>query len=452
MSNLKLYKRDEIKGITDSIMKNPRVLKLLEHNKDFLNAEVTRNLDIVGKRMKIIFYSIKDIAIEKLRANDFDVPSIYFLLTTFHQEGMPEDQVDSLTITFRARKKDGTNIKLKQVVSFSGAFYNNFINFLNTFFSEIVESLAADHNLASLNNCLLVGTQFWNHQDDFLDSEELKSLFLGPNLDGEIDISGLFKSLQDQNRVLPAFSVSSAPIVDINKKFLALGVSQPTLVNSIDDKAFTVICNFFNSYQNYLLVNQKISSENEQYLQNKKKKEQKEEKEMESVNKTIAAAFYGLDDVLEDDSDSEEVNQNHIEVNNHKISELRTNLLMDWIQVEPKLNDIYGKLYSAQNTIEFLNLYSETIMGMVVTNPSKVRTKRVAPLLKDSFYSDPEEFKDINDGLLFTYEREQSGNKLVYGKIVKKVDGEIQSVGLDHFVLASLSKMYNRRDIRNSVG
>lgn len=67
----KTYKRKESQEFLNSIINHPKVLKMFQEDKDFLEAKVTKDVRYVINSIKMIFDIVKQVSIEEFESRGF---------------------------------------------------------------------------------------------------------------------------------------------------------------------------------------------------------------------------------------------------------------------------------------------------------------------------------------------------------------------------------------------
>lgn len=459
----KTYKRKESQEFLNSIINHPKVLKTFQEDKDFLEAKVTKDVRYVINNIKMIFDIVKQVSIEEFESRGFKAPSTYFLITPFHlSTDVKEEEIYSMTLSFRSRIGQ-KNINIKKLVAFNELFRDTFKQTIKDLFEVVISYVVCQYNIKVLNSALLAGAHFYYDMGYDFDDMDIDSF-----INSYVDYENARKEA-DGELILPRFDESDLPIVDISRDKITFGVDETTIVKNIDNMKLNKLADFIydlvESRVKIKDLNSGIEELNSKLIELKVKESEKNEDnssvsdEEDEEERNLAESFYGLEDFFDDsDNEKEEEDNNEIELIEKEIDKKRKEigligfkLNMDMIEIRPIVNDLYNKLISSDTTISLLGYYPEAIMELVVGRPTHIRTQRIAPILKGSFFSDEEAFADVDNGLLFTYvngykERTPLGPKLVpdnafHGKIIKKVDGVEQSVGLDDFFMSKLSKL-----------
>lgn len=451
MSVEKTFKKQDSMDFLDSILLSPQVLEVYSSNKSFLEGKESKDVVYVINSLKMIFESIKNFAFERFVDLKFDLPSVYFLITPFYQDETNKNEVYSMTLSLRAKMANKENIKLKRVLVFAESFYLDFKQAVKDFFSMIVEHLVSEYNVDILNKTILAGGHLYYDLDVDLSEVDIESI------DGVFDdYDTAVEEYKENNLIVPSFKIGNVPILDISKDEIVFGVTINTMVNELEDKDLVIISDFLYS----------LSKCRKELTDTKNKKEELE-KELTRIQTTssktskdtaedsISDAFFGLEGLfgssLEDENEEEKVKK-EIQKCSSKIGSLEYNIYMSFIGIKSRVENIFSKLISSENTIQFLAYYPSDLMELVVTQPTCIRTQRIAPLMKDSFYEDEDYFNEnVDTGILFTYTkghkvRTPLGLKLepenaFHGRIIKKIDSVEYSVGLDDFFMSKLAKI-----------
>lgn len=464
MTITKIFKESDSKAILDNIITDPNVLELLKNNKSFLTANEYKNATNVVSNLKLIFDNIKQVALRNLEEVGFETPSIYFLITPFFLEDENGDigtDLHSMTISLRAKFSKTQSIKLKRSVTFDNTFDIYFKQTITDFFSLIIKEIVAYHNVEVLNKTIISGAHLYYDLDTDLqdiDFDSIESVY--------DDLQSGILDFQKNGLIVPQFQISNFPIVSISSEHITLGVSDYSVTTHIGDSSLTKISDFLYQYaqakQTILESNESLRELELQIEEVKSRNvEEEEEKSEEDVEnrKTLSDAFYGLDSFFEEEE--EKINPLEIELENlnreydnikNLIGDTKYNLIMSFIPVQPIVESLYSKLIASDTPIQFLVYYPQAIMELVSTQPTPIRTQRISPLFKDSFYTDEDYFhSNVDNGFLFTYVkghkvRTPLGLKLepenaFHGTIIRKVDGVEQSVGLDNFFMNKLAKI-----------